>query len=169
MDAIPPGPQIGLQVLRCRVSTRPGLWLRTMSPSLTHDPAPWCDSHVAHGDMRMRDCMSDIACAPSLSAMPRGFVPRSLAPLVALASPRPCPLAMQHTMHHGLHHGPMSLACSPLHAQSHSPLPILPPGLSPPVCCWPIGVRDAHATTNPALTALEGNLNQLAPPTPLRP
>ena len=57
--------------------------------------------------------------------MPRGSMPHSLALLVALASPQPCPLAMQHTTHHGQHHGPMSLACSPL--QSHSPLPILPP------------------------------------------
>ena len=55
-------PQIPFQLLRCCVSTHalasgfaPGG--RTMSPSLTHDAASWYDS-------RMRDCMSDIACAP---------------------------------------------------------------------------------------------------------
>ena len=43
-------PQIRFQLLRCCVSTRPGFWLRTTSPSLTNDAASWDDS-------RMRDCM----------------------------------------------------------------------------------------------------------------
>ena len=55
--AIVPDPQVKFQLLRCCASTRPGFWLRTMSPSLTHDASVWFDSQV-------RSAMSDVISTP---------------------------------------------------------------------------------------------------------
>ena len=108
------------------------------------------------------------ACLTShvpLSAMPRGSMPHSLAEagsLVALASPQPCPLAMQRIMHHGMRHGPMQLAFPP------TAVPLSTADLATSALLFAVGLCDAHATTNRARTALEDNLNQhpLPPPRP---
>jgi len=50
-------PQIKLNLLRSCASTRPGFWLRTMSPSLTTDSSAWFDA-------RLRECMDEIAAKP---------------------------------------------------------------------------------------------------------
>ena len=105
-----------------------------------------------------------------LSAMPRGSVSRSLAPLVALASPlSQGSMSTRHaahlanTWHHGLHHGPTSLACFPCTAVT-VPCALSTADLATSLTSLlsSVDLRDAHAyaTTNRALTSLEDNPNQ---------
>ena len=152
-------PQIRFQLLRCCVSTRPGFWLRTMSPSLTHDAASWYDS-------RMRDCMSDIACAPiSDATWLHASLPGSLGGLG---------LTSAMSTRHAAHYASWAASWANVTRMFPTAVPLSTADLATSALPFAVGLRDAHATTNRALTALEDNLNQhplppLAPKSPSLP
>ena len=117
------------------------------------------------------------ACVPAcrtlhvpLSAMPCGSVSRSLALLVALASPQPShgqSLATRHAAHYSY----ASWAASWPNVTHMFPAAALlsTAELATSTLQFAVGLRDLHASTNRALTALEDNLNQHPLRTPPRP
>ena len=148
-------PQIRFQLLRCCVSTRPGFWLRTTDPSLTHDSTSWYDS-------RMRVCMSDIACAPISDATRTWLHASPPGSLGGLG------LTSAMSTRHAAHYASWAASWANVTRMLPTAVPFPTADLATSALPFAVGLRDAHATTNHALTVLEENLNQhpLPPPRP---
>ena len=126
-----------------------------MGPSLAiahgHDAASWYDS-------RMRGCMSDIACAPISDA---AWLHASLpGPLGGLG------LTSAITTRHAAHYASWAASWANVTRMFPTAVPLSTADLATSALPFAVGLRDAHATTNRALTALEDNLNQHPLPRP---
>ena len=147
--AIVPDPQVKFQLLRCCASTRPGFWLRTMSPSLTHDASVWFDSQV-------RSAMSDnVIISTALTDL--AWLTSTLPPSCGGLGLTSC-IATRHAAHYA------SWAAS--WAKMSAMFPAVFSGVDPSSSPLPfaVGLRAAHRRVDSALTALTDNNNDLPLP-----
>jgi len=145
LDSLPSisDPDVKIQLLRCCISTRPGFWLRTMDPELTHDAA-------AAFDTRVRTSLSDICNTAALPPVSWDFatLPNSLGGLGIIS---------QSGTSHAAHLASWSSAWANICLMF--PLAIRISAADLDTCALPFacGIRGAHQHVEAAAAAVRAN------------
>ena len=138
-------PQVRISLLRACASTRPGFWMRTMSPPLTADAA-------VSFDARLRASLSDSLLTPLTDhAWTLATLPCRLGGLGITSA---------HATRHVAHYASWAASYSNITSMFPQAIPLAAADLTNSTLPFAVSLCAAHRSADLALTAFTDNMNQ---------